>query len=260
MAGSLTCPAVLGADLMFAYNFTAGIIGFDAAAASAGLGAHVLDNEHAAVLVAVQVSGSNDMSFPSDYTQYNAVRFFAAAHEHTAFDHSSYYTPSTAITHDSHIELYLSQSKHSTYFVNPNSTPILISEAGLEYIEEILLPVLNTSIGFYYYGICPYDDSYLVVGPDGTIYFIIDNGDGSCYVPDISVDYYDLALEEVFIDEVLRDCTGEHFIEQGISYAQNRINVGEVANPTAGNHFIQDATPDYAGTKITESLFADVQL
>jgi hypothetical protein len=261
LAHGLTCDLAVGGSLGYAEGLLSGVIGFDVAAISAGLGGHYLDNEHSAVLVAVQVNGPNDMTFPSDYTLYNAVEYFTAAHEHTGVDASEYFAPNTAIPHDTHIDLYLSQSKHSTYFYNPDRKPIVVSGSELDFIEGVLIPYLGIDFWWDYYDWCPVDPNYYyIVLPDGEIVFGIDNGDGSCYLPDY---YYDLpwvAAVEVLADETFTDCLGEHFTDLGPMFAQQTINVGEPNNPSYGNHFIQDTTPDYAGSKLTESIFPYQQL
>lgn len=261
LAHGLTCDLAVGGDLGVSINFLAGVLGFDIAGETASLGGHYLDNEHSAVLLAVQVSGPYDMTLPSDYTQYAAVRYFNAAHEHTIFDGSEYFTPSSPVGHDTHIDLYLSQSKHSTYFYNPDRKPILITRDELNYIEAAIIPITAITVFYDYYDECPTDpDSYYIVLPDGEVYFGIDNYDGSCYLPDYSIDYAYLAEAEALTEEVFADCLAEHFTDLGPMLASQQINVGEPSNPSSGNHFILDTTPDYAGSKLTEAIFPDKSL
>lgn len=166
-------------------------------------------------------------------------------------------------SHDTHIDLFLSQSKHSTYFYNPDRKPILLSRDELNCIEAIVIPLTAISVYWDYYDECPTDpNTYYIVLPDGEVYFGIDNGDGSCYLPDYSIDFVYLAEAEVLTEEVFADCLAEHFTDLGPMVAPPwlRINVGEPNFPTIGNSFIEDTTPDYAGSKLTEAIFPDKSL
>ena len=262
LVGSITCPLDVGWTLAYAVSWMSAFYGADLSALTTGLGGHPLDNEHSAVLLAVQVGGPSDMTIPLDYTQYSAVRYFAAAHEHTVTDRSSVFTPSSPLPTNTHVEMYLSRSKHSTYFTNPDWAPILPDSiiAATESAISAYWYFEQWWVDYTYYDWCPVDEYYYVVAPDGEIFYVWYYYDGSCDVPDIEWDPVQLLAELYLADTIFYDCLGEHFTDQGISYASTRINVGEPADPTSGNHFIQDNTDDHVGTKLTEPIFPDKHL
>ncbi|MGI8469037.1 MAG: hypothetical protein ACR2N3_11365 [Pyrinomonadaceae bacterium] len=100
------------------------------------LGSHQYDRERSAILVAAPLV--NGTYSPNIY-DYRAYKFFTAAHEDTFFDHSVLFYPQEPINFDAHIELSLSQSKHSTYPHNPDYQPlfpdyvIASTYAGIEF-------------------------------------------------------------------------------------------------------------------------------
>lgn len=90
-----------------------------------GLGGHALDDEHSAVLVGAPTTGSYVYnSNPAAYYVYSA---YAAAHEDTQSDHSTYTYPEPPA--QGHVELLLGLRKHGSYFGNPNGLPLAPSWA-----------------------------------------------------------------------------------------------------------------------------------
>jgi len=85
-----------------------------------GLGGHTFDPERSAVLVGAPIWANNTYNpNPSAYYVFDA---YAASHEGTQSDHSTYSYPTTPI--QGHIELFLALNKHGTYFGNPNGLPL----------------------------------------------------------------------------------------------------------------------------------------
>jgi hypothetical protein len=262
LVGTISCPADVGISLTIATNWLAGFYGAELSTLVDGLGGHALDNEHSAVLLAAKVNGPSDTTIPADYTQYSAVRYFAAAHEKTLTDHSTTFTPSSPLPSGTHVDLYLSRSKHSTYFANPDGAAIIpddIIAATLSAISTYW-SLYQWGIDWEYYDVCPVDPYYFIIAPDGEVIPVEYFDDGSCYVPDIYWNPAQLAAELYLADSIFYDCLGEHFTDQGISSANSRRDVGEPSMPTSGNHFIQDNTGDHVGTKLNEAIFPDKHL
>ena len=80
---------------------------------------HDFDTERSAVLVGAPVVSNDYNPNPNAYYVYSA---YAAAHEGTDADHSTYSSPASPI--QGHVELFLALSKHGTYFGNPNGLPL----------------------------------------------------------------------------------------------------------------------------------------
>ena len=264
LVAGLSCAAGLGVSLDDIYGFTQAVCGVDASLIVPGLQSHSLDHEHSAVLLAVQVSGLLDnKTVPLDYTQYFAIKYFAAAHENTAVDRSSTYVPPAPLPVNSHLDLYLSRSKHSTYFANPDGYPIVLNNGQLDALEAAAFGVYYIS-SLSYYGICPVDDGFVEFLPFPPYYYVVyQDAYGGCYYDDYYPDLGRDAALAYLIDVLFTDCLGEHFTEQGVSFANNRINVGEPdapLKPTTGNHFIQDTLPDYTGSKLREPIFPEKHL
>jgi IPT/TIG domain/Bacterial Ig-like domain (group 2) len=113
----------IGGDCDTLIGLAGGILGFDLLnLLNVQFFSHALDDEHgAALLAAPTVNGA----FNLDPSQYVAVSYYTAAHEGTLFDHSEFINPSTPITANNHIVLYLSRNKHSTYVFDPDGLPIV---------------------------------------------------------------------------------------------------------------------------------------
>jgi PKD repeat protein len=87
-----------------------------------GIGAHQIDDERSAVLVAAPTSTT--FQYSSDPSTYQAYDYYTAAHEWSFFDHSAYFGPSQPIPAYNHLNLGLSKAKHSTYPFNPDHYPL----------------------------------------------------------------------------------------------------------------------------------------
>ena len=92
---------------------------------------HLWDVERSAVLVGTPTTSYN--TYNDDPYSYFAHSVYAAAHEDTFADQSTYANASSPF--QGHIELFLSYDKHATYFCNPNGVPLMpawiISESYL---------------------------------------------------------------------------------------------------------------------------------
>lgn len=82
-----------------------------------GLGSHCDDQEHTATLVAAPLVNGHYDTTAADYKAY---QYYEAAHEFTFFDASVFLCLATPVPFGSSIEYWLSKSKHSTYYFNPN--------------------------------------------------------------------------------------------------------------------------------------------
>lgn len=110
-----TCSVGLGVTL--------GLIGLDVSLVLDGASGHFLDNERSAALVAAPLNPDGSVDFnPGDYAGYS---YYTAAHEGTFLDHSAYLNPSSPVPAYNHLNLALSQAKHSTYTFNPDGMPIM---------------------------------------------------------------------------------------------------------------------------------------
>lgn len=110
-----TCSVGLG--------LTLGLVGLSTSLVLNGASGHFLDNERSAALVAAPLApdGSIDLN-PGDYAGYS---YYTAAHEGTFLDHSAYLNPSSPVPAYNHLNLALSQAKHSSYTFNPNGMPLM---------------------------------------------------------------------------------------------------------------------------------------
>jgi hypothetical protein len=111
-----------------------------------GLGGHQFDDEHSAILVGAPTLSNYEYNpNPNAYYIYSA---YAAAHEGTQSDHSTYTYPETP--QQGHLELFLAYGKHGTYFGNPNLLPLAPQWA----IDASFSTIAN----LYWNGYISYDD------------------------------------------------------------------------------------------------------
>lgn len=85
---------------------------------------HALDNERSAVLVAAPTTGYG--VYNTNASSYSAYEFFTTGHEGVSpFDQTRYLVPEYPVSAvgASHINLWLSKSKHATYPFNPHYYP-----------------------------------------------------------------------------------------------------------------------------------------
>lgn len=131
---------------------------------------------------------------------YKVYNLYTAAHEDTFFDHSYFFNIIPARDFNNHILLGLSRSKHSTYVYNPNNHPLF---------PQYVINATYSSIylDYYYY----HRISYLTY-----------------------LSYLLLA------DQLFYECVIEKFQDQGGTYANTRINIGEANNPINNAGFIRD--------------------
>lgn len=166
-----------------------------------GAGAHNLDNERAAVLVAAPVWS---YAYNLDPMSYGAYSYYTAAHEHTVFDKSRYIDFYSPVPAGWHIHLALSLSKHGTYTFNPDYLWMLP--------DEIIWGTL-AAIDYYCF-------RWTWDGPGWN--------DLGC----LAMQYYAYGA--------FYECAVERFFDQGGRFAEGRVNVGEPTYPAPGYHFIQD--------------------
>lgn len=194
------------------------LLGFGAAELLEGVQNHELDNERAAILIAAPTSGNQLVQDPS---QYKIVSFYAAAHEWTIFDHSTYLDAQGPFSgfddivgptnQGRHINLFLSRAKHSSNFGNPAGESLFTYPEQAAVYSALSLLYLNGTIG------------------------------------DIEYGYY-----LVLADVTLNVCITEKFTEAGGRFPQFTINVGEVSRPINGSHFILDPSLE---PKLTVPIF-----
>lgn len=176
-----------------------------------GIGPHELDNERSVVLVAAPVPGNdpyNVQSFNLNPYAYGAYSYYTAAHENTFFDKSRYVDfPTNPIPAGWHINLALALSKHATYTFNPDYLPLV---------------------------------------PDYVIYSAYGIAVAACY----ETWFNDFGIGDIvclaalyYLYGAFFECGVERFINQGGSFAQTRINIGEPNRPINGAGFIQDDSP-----------------
>ncbi|MFB3905928.1 MAG: hypothetical protein ACE15E_20975 [Acidobacteriota bacterium] len=113
-----TCSTNLG--------FLLGLVGLGSSYFMDGLKAHDIDDERSAVLVAAPGaywSYEEGIKYNLTSSAYLAFDYFAAAHEDEPTDKSTYFTPSEPQPAGTHLYLYLTRSKHATYFGNDSDTP-----------------------------------------------------------------------------------------------------------------------------------------
>lgn len=216
-----SCPAATGIDnqMLIAYIGSFPAIDSDFLPAVQALQPYEVDTENSAVLLAAQVRGPEDREIPSSVAGYRAVRFYATAHGRAPQGYttnaSTTYTPDSPLPSNSHIELYLAQGTHATYFYNPE---------GRRNFDE---------------GLADYMYDYLDAVESGS--------------PDYS-------KHLSWVENFFYSCTADHFVDQGPAELVLRMNVGELAKPTPGNHFIQDTTSDHVGFQLEQSIFPDKSL
>ena len=99
-----------------------GLIGLSLTGLAEGLGAHQIDDERSAVLVAAPVPAG--FQYSADHSAYQAYDYYTAAHEGTFTDHSAYFGPWQPVPAYYHLNLFLTKAKHSTYSFNPNYYPL----------------------------------------------------------------------------------------------------------------------------------------
>ncbi len=122
-----------GGDCAFGLAVAGGLIGIGLSASLDGLGSHELDNERSAVLLVAPTTSPGVLNQnPQSYSLY---KVFTSGHEgQPVVDQSfiiSLNTPVPATAQRTHIELYLSRSKHATYTFNPDDYPIIHSLTSL---------------------------------------------------------------------------------------------------------------------------------
>jgi hypothetical protein len=148
-----------------------GLIGYEMTELLDGMESHPFDWEHSEVLVAAPTPYHNVYN-PNPYA-YMGYEWYAASHEGTMADHSSYAYSLTG--EQGHIPLYLSLGKHGTYFFDPDElmlTPDYIMYAGYEALWELYI---NGLISYY-----TYED----------LCFALDVLFGSCIVEHFNYPYY----------------------------------------------------------------------
>jgi len=111
---------------------------------------HNLDDERSVMLLAAPaVMGS----FNPDPTAYSLYSIYTAAHEGTFFDQSAFADLNTPLPAGSHVHLYQSLSKHSTYFGDPDL--FAITPFGFIYDTEFAITslYLDGDIDFFTYSL-----------------------------------------------------------------------------------------------------------
>jgi hypothetical protein len=194
-----------------------------------GTGPHELDGERSALLVSAPAACSQyGCEVNTDPNAYSALSVYTAAHENTFVDESMYDDfPGTPKPAGTHLDMWQSLSKHSTYTFDPDFFPILqISFIGYIFYEiEIWFSDCRDD---------PFWDEFFFDDPFPEM---------SC----IDVYYSVLRIAVLFIFT----CFVERFFEQGGTLANIRINVGEPpgsgggfgiagGNPINGSSFILD--------------------
>ena len=218
--GNTACIAGLAAELGPLFGFTTTQI-------LQGVGGHVNDNERSALLAYAPTTNNQLVQDP---TKYKLGGVYLAAHESTVFDHSEYYYPTgpfstwpSVVAADGtspHGEVFISRAKHSTYAQNPAGQSIV------PYYQQAI--VYGVLLGFL--GDCianAYDDQ-------------------DVFVCIIEYSIYAGEAATVF------GCISESFTEQGGSFANRTINVGEPNDPLNGAHYILDPSLE---PKLTGRLF-----
>lgn len=114
-----------------------------------GTGAHPIDNERAAVLLAAPVS---DYSYNLDPSAYRAYTYLAVAHEDVpVVEQRTYLSFSPPLPYNAHIHLWLSLSKHGTYFDDPDYLPLIPWYIRWSVYDEIDWLYYNYYISDYEY-------------------------------------------------------------------------------------------------------------
>ena len=211
-----------------------------------GTGSHELDGERSALLVSAPAACSEyGCAINTDPNAYSALSVFTSAHEDTFVDESMYDDfPGSPRLAGTHIDLWQSLSKHSTYTFDPDFFPILqIWFIGFIFIQiEIWFSDCGNNDPFW--------DEFFWDDPFPEM---------TC----VDVYYAVLRIAVLFIFT----CFVERFFEQGGTLSNIRINVGEPpgfgggfgiagGNPINGSSFILDnsARAFYLYNKLIEPL------
>lgn len=185
----------ISVDCVFAMDSLGALIGFNGDQIVASLGAHALDNERSAVLLAAPIVNGTYNTNLSDYRAYD---FFTASHEGTISDKSRYVAPSQPVSPGSHVMLALARSKHGTYTFNPNGLPLTpgyIIAATYATIDEL-----------YYYGYIGYTKYLIYLN-------IADRAFFSCFVERFQSRGGRYAEERINVGEVTRPLNNSTFIQ-----------------------------------------------
>ena len=195
-----------------------------------GSGSHELDGERSALLVSAPAACSESgCAINTDPNAYSALSVFTSAHEDTPLDRSMYddfpWTPKPAGTH---LDLWQSLSKHSTYTFDPDFFPLF---------QISIIATIFAVIEILFSTFCREEDPFW-----DDFFFEDEFPEMTCV--DI---YYSVLRITVFL---IFTCLVERFIEQGATLANIRINVGEPSgvnglgvtggNPINGSGFILD--------------------
>lgn len=127
-AGQLV--SVLRIDYLSLWDHDSGLVGgfFCGGFGSFGiplneLGAHAIDNERSAVLVAAPVS---DFTYNQNPLAYGAYDYLTVSHEDKwPFEHRTFLGFWPPVPADGHLHLWQARSKHGTYHFDPDFTPIV---------------------------------------------------------------------------------------------------------------------------------------
>lgn len=112
-----------------------GLLGFSAVEIARILTDHAIDNERPAILVAAPTS---NYAFNTDPSAYSAYAVFTTAHEDEfLFDQSRVRFPDYPIPAGSHVNLWLSRSKHGTFTFHPEHYPMFRLQIILATLSEI---------------------------------------------------------------------------------------------------------------------------
>jgi hypothetical protein len=200
--------------------------------------AHELDGERSAMLVsAPAVCDGNGCGINLDPNAYSALSVYTAAHEGTTFDHSDYWDfPNSPRPVGTHLDLWQSLQKHSTYTFNPDYSPIVTIE--LQVLIFVIVEYLFYRV-LCWGGYDPFWDS-----------FYWDDFFGYGWSPSCEQWWYIFIAVNYYIVTLLYVCLVERFHEQGAALAPLRINVGEPSGvssfgipggqPLNGSAFVND--------------------
>lgn len=112
----------IGFTCVLGLNTLTRLIGVNADRIFGSIGAHELDNERSAVLVAAPTVNGVHNTDPGAYYLYDV---YTAAHECTFVSKNRFQAPNSPQPAGSHVLLALSRSKHATYTFNPAGLPIV---------------------------------------------------------------------------------------------------------------------------------------
>jgi hypothetical protein len=202
-----------------------------------GTNEHELDGERSALLVSAPVADPDNPSINFDPSAYSVLSIFTAAHELTAVDHSMYHDlPFSPAPVDTHINLWQALSKHSTYTFDPDFYPIL------QVYQTVIIFTVVYAVFFRKFCGDGFYDSFW----------------DDCFDPSLDwswgcEDWFYLYLVVIYYIVILVfTCVVERFYEQGGTFANLRINIGEpislnpsgmIGNPINGSGFIEDDSP-----------------